>query len=171
MKRLIHHKNISWLAVLLVVFALFMYLKTLKIYLNATTTYQAKEDMRLLPYENQRYTSKFLKISFDVPGSFTVEEKHNDIILKNNQGQINLSRISTNYDNAYEYVQGLSLRNHYSMEWQEEYKNDKLDIMSGIINDNKTIFIYIDNRVFTLSAPVQMTRELDQIAQSFTYLD
>ena len=125
----------------------------------------------------QEYYSKNLKISFKVPQEANIEEKRTIITIELSNGKITILFNGTNFKSASEYYEELKLKN--KLKPLSYSKLDKAPYSYVITTDKaaddksrieKTYFIYIDNRVYPVSASNESLYPiLDQIVQSFEY--
>jgi len=130
----------------------------------------------------KKYHSDFLKITFDVPDEYEIEEKYNDIIARdiNTSEKIIISNINTNFDNLDEYLDyHIKINNQKLIEKQIVRVNNYEGIMGIIrspVKDNLNFHIYYFYPVpgsgniisFSTDSP-ELYSDLDQIAQSFRY--
>lgn len=121
------------------------------------------------------YTSS-LKFNVDIPSEFTASQKFTDVILESNDGNIIISRVSTNYNNAQDYLDDLSQKNKFLITIKEEISVNKIKgIRTTLKNttDNsqqKIIILFVDNLIYSFSTSSEaLYPTLDQIAQSFRY--
>lgn len=122
------------------------------------------------------YTSKNLKFNVDIPSELAVNQKFTDIIIGSNSENIIISRVSTNYNNAQDYLEDLSQKNKYLVKNKEEISIDKIKGIKTTLentidsSEQKVIILYVDNLIYSLSTSTpSLYPILDQIAQSFRY--
>ena len=127
--------------------------------------------------QNEIYTSDTMQIVFVVPQGLEVSERFGSVKLEKDNSLILLDRNGTNFSNVDEYLQDLSVENGFKLKKQEKLKIDNMDAVRGEIEhpsspneDNLSYFIYVNNRVYTLSTSSEsLYDDLDQIAKSFKY--
>lgn len=123
-------------------------------------------------------SSNVMKFSITVPASYKVEEKFASVTITAPQGNIQISKNGTNYDNIEQYIENLTEINKLSItDIKSLYIND-IQGISGIIEhplsglpSEKAYFLYPESwTVFSLStSSPALFPVLDQIASSFRY--
>jgi len=132
-----------------------------------------KADMAQSSSEDRlkKYYSKDLKITFDYPGEFQIETKYTDIVLKNEEGEILVSRSGTNVNTLNDYLDNLSKLNNLTVSDRKELTINGYSSVQGMVDNKKYYFIYPANStVVSISSDSQAHfDDLDQIARSFRY--
>lgn len=125
-----------------------------------------------------QYSSKFFKLSFSFPSSYTVSELDNDINLKNEVGEISIERIGTNNDTIEGYLFGIAELNKLQITDKQKIKINGMDVISckikSKVSDNPESRFYFFNpapwRIYSISTNIpELFSDLDQIARSFRY--
>ncbi|MBI3485412.1 hypothetical protein HY025_00545 [Candidatus Daviesbacteria bacterium] len=121
------------------------------------------------------YSSKTLRLTIQVPSSYTLDEKFTTITLTSSRGKILVDRNGTNFSNVQSYLTDLSQKNHFILLNESTLTINNQSAISGLINHldgtkEKIYFIYSDYAIynFSTSSP-DLYSDLDQIAQSFKY--
>ena len=130
-----------------------------------------------IPNETRTYKSKFLKITFNYPTKFQLEDKFDTIYLKEGNYLIIIDRVGTNYKTIDEYLNYLGNINKVNISDRQQLKVNKLDGVKATINhpntnnpDTEVYYFYVDNWVYDISTTYSsLYPDLDQIAQSFRY--
>lgn len=122
------------------------------------------------PIANQAsypYTSKLMKFTVLLPSNdLQLSEGVNALFIKNNVGEIRLTRQGTNYDSLDNYLNSLDLK---IVDKENLIINDN-SVIRGSIESRSYYFIYINNWVYALStSSPELYSDLDQIARSFRY--
>lgn len=122
------------------------------------------------------YKSDFLNISLAIPQKFKIEENSTLIIARNNEGEIRISRRSTNYNNLNNYYESLMEKNNLSELSRETLKVSSLEAIKSEVSgpgySDKAYYFYPTKwTVYSISTTSpSLYDELDQVAQSFRYL-
>lgn len=129
--------------------------------------------------EKQIYTSKNLKISFQVPKDYSAEEKFNDIILTNNNNIITISSHGSFYNTALEHVNELEKKNKSNFIEKTLYEGNptytflktskvdsnyenKIRVTYFGVSDYKVVLIY--------SSDSETNSELEKIVNSIKFI-
>lgn len=166
----LEHK-ITLIVVLLVLLSFFLYLTTVKSLTQAPSPSANSYPTQTIAINN--YQSDLLNFSIDYPSTVRMELHDTTVTLfgTNSVDYIYISRASTNFENIQDYVEDLSVKNHFTVVDRIQYQQYGQDILTGIVDHDKTYFIYIDGWVYTIStSSPELYDELDQIARSFRYI-
>ena len=106
--------------------------------------------------------------TIEVPDGFTAEEKMGSVSIKSSIGEIIIGQNATNYLELEQFITD-PRNNTKSKMKQIEYKVlNNLNAVSGLLNDEKIVYIYSHYNVYLLyTKNPQLYSVLDQIAQSF----
>ncbi len=119
---------------------------------------------------SKQYSSKHFNISIEVPRNYDVDEKFNTIKITNPQGEILLTKTSTNFSNLEKYLDNIIERNNPNFQDSKKTTINDIPVFSGKLDIKKMYIFYYQNTVYTLSTSVEsLYDDLDQIAQSFRY--
>ncbi len=131
------------------------------------------------PNETKTYTSKLLKISIDIPESYSVEEKFGTITLRriDDKKEITISRSGTNSGALEGYLAELDYRNNINIIQKEPVYISGVSGIKAVIKhpnstnpDTKTYFFYKNYNIYDVSTnTTDLYSDLDQIARSFRY--
>ncbi len=131
----------------------------------------------LNPRDYKIYDSKSMNISFEVPPESRLEDKFASVTVKENNGEILISRSGTNFNDLDSYLSDLHEKNRAMVIKSENLEIDgyesvkqALSNKSGEENFRMTYFVFIKPRVYNFSTTSEdLYDELDQIAKSFKY--
>ncbi len=116
--------------------------------------------------QSNLYTSPSLKLSINVPVIYKISNGMNSIFFTNNIGEIRITRQGTNFNDLNGYLTNLGS----DIKNKEESVINGVNSTSGIIDDQKYYFIYVNNWVYSLStSSPALYGDLDTIARSFKY--
>ncbi len=116
------------------------------------------------------YYSEVMKITFNVPAGYKIEELGNFITVKNSYGEIIISRIGTNANSLKGYLIDIANYNRLKLTNKQNLKINNLDVIKVDINGKRNYLFYINNRVFSFETKSpSLYSDLDQIAQSFRF--
>lgn len=115
-------------------------------------------------------SSSIMDFTILIPTSYSVEEKYGSATITASKGTIEISQNGTNFSNLDDHIKSLEKLNHISINQQGNITINGLSSKIGTIGDEKTYFIYIPNKVYSISTKSNfLYSDLDQIAQSFRY--
>lgn len=165
------------IALLILITALFFLTKALA----KKKPYQqsAENSSNIILTDARVYQSKNLKFKITAPAGYQLEERFTTVMLKNNNGEININRNGTNYDNIADYINFLSEKNKFKTIDKKQLIINKLNALKAKIEypggpkqGEKSYFIYVDYSIYTLStSSPALFADLDKIALSFEYTD
>lgn len=116
-------------------------------------------------------SSSVMKFQISVPTSHEITEKFGSATISTPNGNILIGQNGTNFDNLKNYISNSNNNLEDRIKNKKELKINGLDVVSGVIENRKTYFIYSDFRVYILSTDSEsLFTDLDQIAQSFRYM-
>lgn len=131
----------------------------------------------LMPMMREYHSEQF-KYNFKYPGKFELDDKVLDVVLKNNDGEILIHQIGTNYKTIDGFLTSISTYNHFEVTNKENlvinnYPAVKYIAKFGISKDpdDQTYYIYPAPWTifsFSTSSPA-LYADLDQVAKSFRY--
>jgi hypothetical protein len=124
----------------------------------------------------QTYTSNFMKLQFDYPARYKVNEDIADVLLTNNIGKISFGRSGTFYSTSSEHVKFLSKTHLYTKTLMSQDVN--VNGLTGVRllldsqGDKKYEYIFVkDNTLYQFEAnDPALFSDLDSIAKSFRIL-
>ncbi len=130
------------------------------------------------PVPYARYYSKFLKVNFEYPVKYTIQDTYNDITLTKGTHQLQIGRIATNYDTVEGYIDSLERLNHVRIIDRHKQRINGIQTIKGVIKHNKAnsdTYIYFlyptEWTIFTVSTNEEaLIPELDLMVQSFQYV-
>jgi len=131
---------------------------------QSNTTVGSKEQTRTFQ------STSTMKFAITVPVIYEIVEKFGSASINTGKGTISIGQNGTNFNNLKEYIKNSRNNLEARIVNRKELRINGLEAVSGNIGSEKTYFIYVENRVYSLStsSPV-LFPDLDQIAQSFRY--
>lgn len=121
---------------------------------------------------SESYTSKFLKITINVPENYSVKEKFETITLseKNGYGEIILSRGGTNYSSLDNYLADLNKKYNLRIIGSKKILINNSEAIKEKIGEETYYTIYANYWIFTIrTSSIALSSDLDKIAMSFRY--
>ena len=125
----------------------------------------------------QTFTSNSMKVQFDYPTRYEVNEDTTDVLLTNNIGQISFGKSGTFYPNASEQVKYLSKTHLYTKTLMSQNINVRgltgVKLLLDSQGDKKYEYIFVkDYTIYQFEAnDPALFSDLDAIAKSFRILD
>ena len=123
----------------------------------------------------QTFTSDFMKIQFDYPGSFSIKENLNDGILEKGDNSIEFSSYGSYYTTALDHVKSLVQLNKIRIKSLQQVQGPNSAAVLESYIDNKverSYFFVKDYAVYYFSTDdPALFSDLDAIVKSFRILD
>jgi hypothetical protein len=175
------NKKSRQLLILISIFIVFVIIYVLllssKSKLDSGSNYQAGVNYQNTTQSKEMvFTSKLGKFSIVVPEGFTAVGNYTDATLKSKDGEINVVRNGTNYDNLKDYINTFDSRRNIII---TKVTPEKVDGYEAIAREElfvntkkkeKSYYIYAANFVYIFSTDSEaLYADLDQIALSFKY--
>lgn len=120
--------------------------------------------------QSHTFTSSPVMGSFTItiPEGFEVEEEFGTLKLISSKGEIRISQNGSNFDNLNDHIEHMEQSNRVSFVDETKYTLRELEAQKGFINKQKTIFIYSNFNVYSISSNnLDLYDSVDHLAQSF----
>ena len=125
----------------------------------------------------KKYRSNFLKVEFEYPEKYSVEEKITSVILKKNDelsGEIIFSKYGTNFEDVKSHVDSVVSKKTTPPTIRQKFIGANMggELVYYSDDGRQTIYFVNDYNVVHFSTPYQLLfPDLETIAKSFTILE
>ena len=116
-------------------------------------------------------SSSVMDFTIEVPSEFEVKEQFGLVIISTPDGEINISKNGTNFDNLTDHIEELEKLNRFSFQKLDDLIVNNLPAQKGNLNGEKVYFFYSNaHNVYSISTSSEsLYNDLDRIAQTFRY--